>query len=82
MKRALKLVCLLAAVLCAVVLLKGYVLQVASGTWAPTASMAQARSGASAVLLQTGAILITGGDGASGLLADAELFSTDGTFSA
>jgi len=62
--------------------LRGAISQVASGTWAPAASMAQARSGASAALLQSGAILITGGDGASGPLADAELFDTNGIFSA
>ncbi len=62
--------------------LRGAISQVASGTWAPAASMAQARSGASAALLQAGPILITGGDGANGPLADAELFGTDGTFSA
>jgi len=35
--------------------------QARSGTWAPAGSMAQARTGASAALLQDGAILIAGG---------------------
>src|SRR6266511_3160157 len=35
--------------------------QMPSGTWAPAASMAEARSGASAVLLQDGSVLIAGG---------------------
>ena len=53
--------------------------QVSSGTWSATASMASARSAASAVLLQDGRVLITGGTDASGPLASAELYS--GSFS-
>ena len=53
--------------------------QVSSGTWSATASMASARSGASAVLLQDGRVLITGGTDESGPLSSAELYS--GSFS-
>ena len=35
--------------------------QAPSGTWVPAGSMAQARSGASAALLQDGTVLIAGG---------------------
>src|SRR2546422_11535476 len=35
--------------------------QARSGTWTPAGSMAQARTGASAALLQDGAILLAGG---------------------
>ena len=42
--------------------------------------MAEAREGAAAVLLPNGRILITGGEGANGLLASAEIFGIDGSF--
>ena len=71
-----------ALMLCIALGVKGYVLQVASGTWAAQPGLTQARSGASAVLLQDGRILVTGGDGAAGTLASAELIGTDGTSSA
>ena len=71
-----------ALMLCLALGVKGYVLQVASGTWAAQPGLTQARSGASAVLLQDGRILVTGGDGAAGTLASAELIGTDGTSSA
>src|SRR5712692_10026672 len=63
-------------------LVKGVVIsQVASATWSPATSMAEARDGASAVLLLDGRILVTGGNSASGPLATAEILSTDGSFS-
>ena len=68
-------------VLCAVVALKGAALLVPSGTWAPTTNLAEARANSSAALLSDGRILITGGDGASGPLATAEFFNSDGSVS-
>ncbi len=62
-------------------LVKAAVLQVPTGTWAPGGAMAQPRADSSAVLLQDGRVLITGGDGASGPLATAEFFNTDGSVS-
>src|SRR5467141_1538650 len=62
-------------------LVKAAVLQVPTGTWAPTANLADARANSSAALLSDGRILITGGDGASGPLATAEFFNTDGSVS-
>jgi len=61
-----------------VLALKGSALLVPSGTWAPAANLAEARAGASAALLADGHILITGGEGASGPLASAELFGMAG----
>lgn len=55
--------------------LKGSGIQVPTGTWAPSGNIAEARSGASSVLLEDGTILVTGGEGASGALASAEFFS-------
>ncbi len=62
-------------------LVKAAVLQVPTGTWAPTANLADARANSSAALLSDGRILITGGDGARGPLATAEFFNTDGSVS-
>jgi len=53
-----------------------------TGTWQPMGSMAAARSGATAVLLQDRRVLIAGGDGGSGAVNSAEVFNTDGSFSA
>src|SRR5881396_4310041 len=55
--------------------------QMPSGTWAPAASMAEARSGASAALLQDGSVLIAGGANAAAPLASVEIFNR-GSFSA
>ena len=83
MKRTLKFaVCVLACLLCLGLLLKADMPQVSSGTWAPAGSMTQARTGASAALLQDGRILITGGQSADGPSASAELVNHDGSFSA
>src|SRR5438132_4643586 len=56
-------------------------MEVPSETWAPTANMAQARSGASAALLQDGSVLIAGGAKGDVPLASAEIFN-NGSFSA
>src|SRR5437016_2474560 len=49
--------------------------QMTSGTWAPTANMVEARSGASAALLQDGSVLIAGGAKEGEPLASAEIFN-------
>ncbi len=74
--------CLFLGLISLALLVKAAVLQVPSGTWAPTANLTDARANSSAALLSDGRILITGGDGASGLLATAEFFNTDGSVSA
>jgi len=68
------------AIPCLALLLRSAAPQLSSGTWASTDSMAQARSGASAVLLPDQRILIIGGDDASGPSATAELYGSDGFF--
>ncbi len=45
--------------------------QVPTGTWGPAAPMSMVRSGASAVLLQDGRVLIAGGSDANGPVASA-----------
>src|SRR5437867_1551042 len=55
--------------------------QARRGTWAPAGSMAQARTGASAALLQDGAILIAGGAKDGEPLASVEIFNR-GSFTA
>jgi Bacterial Ig-like domain (group 3)/MBG domain (YGX type)/Kelch motif len=81
MQRAIKFIlCLLGLVLCVGLLLKGSIALVPSGTWAPSGTMSEARSGASAVLLQDSRVLVTGGEGASGTLVSAELFDSGGSF--
>src|SRR3989442_13818796 len=83
MKRTVKFgVSVLACVLCLGFLLKADMPQVSTGTWAPAGSMTQARTGASATLLQDGRILITGGQSADGPSASAELVNHAGSFSA
>src|SRR5437867_4000543 len=49
--------------------------QVPSNTWAPTGDMAQARAGASGVLMYDGRVLVTGGNDAGGVTASAERYS-------
>jgi hypothetical protein len=53
----------------------------ASGTWAPVGALAAARADASAAMLKDGRVLVAGGEGASGVLASAELLASDGSFS-
>src|SRR5437016_6976934 len=56
--------------------------QARSGTWAPAGSMAQARTGASAALLQDGTILIAGGEGSGAPGNTLEIFNpATGSFS-
>jgi hypothetical protein len=69
-------------ILCTVFALKGSVLPLPSGSWAPEATMANARAGASAALLPDGRILITGADPGTSPVVTADFFTTDGTTSA
>ena len=63
------------------VALQGSIPQVATGAWQPAEQMNQARTGATAVLLPDGRILIAGGTAPDGtVLSSAEFFNTDGTF--
>src|SRR5258708_34418516 len=55
--------------------------EVGSGSWAPSGAMTQARTGAAAVRMTDGRVLITGGNGVNGALASAELFGPTGSFS-
>src|SRR5438128_10354129 len=59
---------------------KADVSQPPSGAWGPTGHMAEIRSGASAALLSDGHVLVTGGAGADGPLATAELYDSGGFF--
>src|SRR3989454_4443153 len=71
-----------ASLLCGLLLIRGSVPQVPSGTWLSVGNMAAARAGAASVLFQDGRTLITGGVSASGALASVELFDTTGHFCA
>ncbi|HEV2349701.1 MAG TPA: Ig-like domain repeat protein, partial [Terriglobia bacterium] len=84
MKRSIKAVAstlAIAFLLYAAVHTRGSVSQVPSGAWGSSVNMAEARAGASSVLLPDGRILVTGGGGAYGPLATAELFGAGGSFS-
>src|SRR6266705_939621 len=75
------LVCLILGVISLEHLVKAGVLHVPSGTWASGGAMAQPRAGASAVRLQDGRVLITGGDAGAGPTATADFVATDGSTS-
>src|SRR6185295_12308768 len=68
------------AVLAVALLLRGDLPQVATGNWTPLNSLAEARSGSAAAVLQDGRIMFTGGTGATGPLSSAELFHANGSF--
>lgn len=53
-----------------------------TGTWQSWNNMGDVRSGAAAVLLQDGRVFIVGGTNADGPVPSADLFGTDGLFSA
>ena len=69
-------------VLSCVFILTASIPNVATGTWQTWNPMGDVRSGAAAVLLQDGRVLITGGNNANGPVASADLFGTNGNFSA
>src|SRR5713101_1584991 len=69
-------------VLSYVFILTASIPNVPTGTWQTWNPMGDVRSGAAAVLLQDGRVLITGGNNANGPVASAVLFGTDGSFSA
>src|SRR5207248_8751870 len=71
----------LAAVLGGAMYLRSATPEVRSGLWAPSGVMTQARTGAAAVRMPDGRVLITGGTGVDGALASAELFGPTGAFS-
>src|SRR5258707_5017171 len=54
--------------------------EVRTGSWLSSGAMAQARTGASAVRLPDGRVLITGGTGVNGALSTAELYGQTGSF--
>ncbi len=67
---------------CVFLLTAASIPSVPTGTWQSWNSMGDARSGAAAVLLQDGRVLIIGGNNATGPVASADLFDTNGNFSA
>jgi hypothetical protein len=62
--------------------IRGNMPAVQTGQWIPLGAMSDARSGAAAVLLPDGLILVTGGSAGTGALASAEFLGPDGQFSA
>ncbi len=76
MKHALASVVLAAiAVATSLLALRASVPEVPVNTWAPAAALAEPRAGASAVLLYTGALLVTGGVNDAGISATAERYN-------
>ena len=69
-------------VLSCVFILTASIPNAATGTWQTWNPMGDVRSGAAAVLLQDRRVLIIGGNNANGPVASADLFGTDGNFSA
>src|SRR6266704_821377 len=58
-----------------------------SGQWTPAGSLAQARTGAAAVLLDDGRLLVTGGigangDGSVGAVSSVDIYASNAGFSA
>jgi hypothetical protein len=81
--RAVVLVALFALMTCAMFAQStpGSIPQVATGTWASTGQMSQARTGAAAAVMYDGSVLVVGGtDAAGNVLATAERYEADGTF--
>src|SRR5437588_4084103 len=80
--RALRYTLLLSGLFGISFLLRASLPSVATGTWVAAGSMSAARSGACAVVLSDGRLLVSGGSDASGPTATADLFSTTGSWSA
>src|SRR6266853_6811000 len=81
-RKAAILLCLILGLISLEHLVRAGVLHVPSGTWASGGAMAQPRAGASAVRLQDGRVLITGGDTGAGPTATADFVGNDGFASA
>src|ERR1700693_5669667 len=81
MKRTVIILCTTAILVATGILLSASLPQVPSGTWIAVGPMNSARSGASAVLLQDGRILVTGGNDANGPSNTAEFFGANASFS-
>ncbi len=73
---------LVAVVLLAAGALRGSLPQPTIGSWVPGASLGAARSGAAAVLLADGRVLVIGGSDAGGPVGTVEVIGTDGSVSA
>lgn len=82
MNRAPKLQWILLALICSAGILQASLPPTTIGAWTAAANLSQARTNAASVLLADGRILITGGDGGSGALNSAELFTPNGTVAA
>jgi hypothetical protein len=80
MRSAIKPALIAVLILVAGVFVRGSIPQPPTGNWLSAGSMLEPRSGAASALLQDGRILITGGDGGSGPVANAEFFDTTGAF--
>ena len=77
-----KLLTTFVLVLLCVFFLTASVPSVPTGTWQSWNPMGDVRSGAAAVLLQDGRVLISGGSNPAGPTASADLFDTNGAFTA
>src|SRR5208337_3042608 len=67
MNRATRLVSILGLIICGAFASQGVSQTSASNSWSPAGQMTQARTGAAAVLLTDGRVLITGGTDSSGV---------------
>src|SRR5690349_8829110 len=81
MKRTAMILCTAAMLVGTGILFSASSLQAPSGSWIAVGPMNSARSGASAVLLQDGRILVTGGNDTNGPSNTAEFFGANGSFS-
>jgi hypothetical protein len=82
MTRSLRVVVLLLCTLTIVSVLRASLPIVTTGQWTPAMDMADARDGASAVLLANGDTLIAGGSNPAGTLQTADIYQIDGSLTA